>query len=127
MISFRQKKTLTQDLIPEALEYLKNEGVSVNIITPEEADKVSKVNSKAMVLVSFTKNEQGYYQIQVQDKELYNYTQKLIKDIFRMRITDIDKKTRVITAECDHKGVALDIIEILAKKYNLSVVANDKV
>ena len=128
MVSFRQKKNLTQDLIPQALEYLEKEGVSVNKITPEEADAASKVNSKAMVLVSFIKNELGYYQIQVQDKELYNYTQKLIKDIFRMRITDIDRKNRIVTAECDHYGIALDIIEILAKKYNLSVVvANDKV
>jgi hypothetical protein len=39
-----------------------------------------------------------------------------------MRITDIDKEHRVITAECDHKGIALDIIEVLAKKYDLSVV-----
>ena len=122
MITFRQKKTLIQDLVPEALDYLKECGIDVNIITPKEADAVSRVNSKAMVLVSFIKNELGYYQIQVQDKELYNYTQKLIRDIFRMRITDIDKANRVITAECDHKGVALDIIEVLARKYDLSVV-----
>ena len=40
-----------------------------------------------------------------------------------MRITDINKETRVITAEIDHLGIAFDIIEILATKYNLSVVA----
>lgn len=109
--------------MPDALEYLKKQGLRPNIITPEQADSVSRVNSKAMVLVSFIKNESGYYQIQLQDKELYNYTQKLVRDIFRMRITNIDKDTRVITAETDHLGVALDIIEILATKYNLSVVA----
>lgn len=109
--------------MPDAIEYLKKQGLRPNIITPEQADSVSRVNSKAMVLVSFIKNESGYYQIQVQDKELYNYTQKLIKDIFRMRITDINKETRVITAEIDHLGIAFDIIEILATKYNLSVVA----
>ena len=76
-----------------------------------------------MVLVSFIKNENGYYQIQVQDKQLYNYTQKLLRDIFRMRITDVNKQTRVVTAECDHLGIALDIIEILAEKYTLSIVA----
>jgi hypothetical protein len=122
MITFRQKKTLVQDLMPEAIQYLKDNGIDVKIITPKEADAVSRVNSKAMVLVSFKKNELGYYQIQVQDKELYNYTQKLIRDILRMRITDIDSEHRVITAECDHKGIALDIIEVLAKKYDLSVV-----
>lgn len=123
MINFRKKKYLIQNLMPDALEYLKKQGLRPNIITPEQADSVSRVNSKAMVLVSFIKNESGYYQIQVQDKELYNYTQKLIRDIFRMRITNINKETRVITAETDHLGVALDIIEILATKYNLSVVA----
>lgn len=123
MINFRKKKYLIQNLMPDAIEYLKKQGLRPNIITPEQADIVSRVNSKAMVLVSFIKNESGYYQIQVQDKELYNYTQKLIKDIFRMRITDINKETRVITAETDHLGIAFDIIEILATKYNLSVVA----
>jgi hypothetical protein len=123
MINFRKKKYLIQNLMPDAIEYLKKQGLRPNIITPEQADSVSRVNSKAMVLVSFIKNESGYYQIQVQDKELYNYTQKLIKDIFRMRITDINKETRVITAEIDHLGIAFDIIEILATKYNLSVVA----
>lgn len=123
MINFRKKKYLIQNLMPDAIEYLKKLGLRPNIITPEQADSVSRVNSKAMVLVSFIKNESGYYQIQVQDKELYNYTQKLIKDIFRMRITDINKETRVITAETDHLGIAFDIIEILATKYNLSVVA----
>lgn len=123
MINFRKKKYLIQNLMPDAIEYLKKQGLRPNIITPEQADSVSRVNSKAMVLVSFIKNESGYYQIQVQDKELYNYTQKLIKDIFRMRITDINKETRVITAETDHLGIAFVIIEILATKYNLSVVA----
>ena len=123
MINFRKKKYLIQNLMPDAIEYLKKQGLRPNIITPEQADSVSRVNSKAMVLVSFIKNESGYYQIQVQDKELYNHTQKLIKDIFRMRITDINKETRVITAETDHLGIAFDIIEILATKYNLSVVA----
>ena len=123
MINFRKKKYLIQNLMPDAIEYLKKQGLRPNIITPEQADSVSRVNSKAMVLVSFIKNESGYYQIQVQDKELYNYTQKLIKDIFRMRISDINKETRVITAETDHLGIAFDIIEILATKYNLSVVA----
>lgn len=122
MITFRRKKTLEKDLIPEALEYLKKQGIRTTIIKPEQADAASRVNSKSMVLVSFVQNGDGYYQIQVQDKELYNYTKKLIKDIFRMRVLDIDEKKRIITAETDHLGVALDIIEVLAVKYNLSIV-----
>ena len=127
MISFRKKQTPVQYLMPEAIEHLnKTAGKSFNIIKPEEADKVSRVNSKAMVLVSFIKNENGYYQIQVQDKELYNYTQKLLRDIFRMRITDIDREKRIVTAECDHLGIALAIIDVIREKYNLSIVVSDK-
>ena len=122
MIQFRKKKYLIQDLMSEALDYLRKQGIRPNIISPEQADSVSRVNSKAMVLVSFIRNEDGYYQIQLQDKELYSYTQKLVKDIFMMRITNIDKKNRIITAETDHLGRALDSIEILGLKYNLSIV-----
>ena len=127
MISFRKKQSLVRDLMPEAIEYLnKTEGKPFSIIKPEEADRVSRVNSKAMVLVSFVKNEYGYYQIQVQDKELYNYTQKLLRDIFRMRITGIDREKRIVTAECDHLGIALSIIDVIREKYNLSVVVSKK-
>ena len=75
-----------------------------------------------MVLRSFIRNEDGQYEIKLQDKELYKYTQKLVRDIFQMRITDIDTKTRIITAERPEKGIVLDIIEILGVKYNLSIV-----
>lgn len=122
MIQFRKKKYLIQDLMSDALEYLQKQGIRPNIISPEQADSVSKVNSKAMVLVSFIRNEDGYYQIQLQDKSLYNYTQKLVRDIFMMRITNIDEKNRILTAETDHLGRALDSIEILGLKYNLSIV-----
>ena len=122
MIEFRRRKTLVENLVTKAIDHLNKEGVPYNIITPEDADRVSKVNARAVVLVSYIRNENGYYQIQVQDKELYNYTQKLLRDIFRLRITNIDKKSRVITAECDHFGIAQDVIEILGRKYNLSIV-----
>ena len=121
MVSFR-KKTLIQDLMPEAIEYLKKQGVRFNTISEDQADQVSRVNSKAMVLRSFIRNGDGQYEIKLQDKELYKYTQKLVRDIFQMRITDIDTKTRVITAERPEKGIVLDIIEILGVKYNLSIV-----
>ena len=121
MVSFR-KKTLVQDLMPEAVEYLKKQGVRFNTISEDQADQVSKVNSKAMVLRSFIRTEDGQYEIKLQDKELYKYTQKLVRDIFQMRITDIDTKTRIITAERPEKGIVLDIIEILGVKYNLSIV-----
>lgn len=123
MIKFRSK-SLEVDLIDEAIKYLEKEHVSFDIIKPDQADKASKVNSKSMVLMSFLKTEKGSYQITVKDKEFYPYTQKLIGglDYFNMRITDTDKKKRTVTGETDHLGVALDIIEILAVKYDLSIV-----
>ena len=125
MIAFRKKQSLVQDLMPEAIEYLKQTEGMIDDVEAHEP-RVSRINSKAMVLVSFVKNEYGYYQIQVQDKELYNYTQKLLRDIFRMRITDIDRKNRIVTAECDHKGIILAIIDVIREKYNLSVVVDKK-
>jgi hypothetical protein len=122
MINFKPKHQKEEDLMPEALRYLKECGQKPVTIGIEDADKVSRVNSKAMVLREFKKNSDGNFQISVQDKELYKYTQKLVGDIFRMRILKIDKKNRIITAETESKGIALDIIEILGLKYNLSIV-----
>lgn len=122
MINFKPKHQKEEDLMPEALRYLKECGQKPVTIGVEDADKVSRVNSKAMVLREFKKNSDGNFQISVQDKELYKYTQKLVGDIFKMRILKIDKKNRIITAETESKGIALDIIEILGLKYNLSIV-----
>ena len=45
-----------------------------------------------------------------------------------MRIVDTDQSERTVTAETDHLGIALDVIEVLGIKYNLSIVEeNDKV
>jgi len=122
MINFKPKHQDIENLMPQAIQYLKDSGQKPNLIKLEDADNVSKVNSRAMVLREFIKNSDGNYQISLQDKEMYNYTQKLIKDIFRMRVLEVNKKSRIITAETDSIGVALDIIEILGLKYNLSIV-----
>jgi hypothetical protein len=122
MVTFKAKKSLVVDMMPEAVTYLRDEKIQFNNITLDQADEASKVNSKAMVLMSFIKNEQGYYAITVKDKEFYRYTQKLLKETFRARITDLNQKERTVTAEVDHLGHAIDIIEILALKYNLSIV-----
>ena len=123
MIKFRPK-TLVQDLMPEAIKRLDEQGISYNKISSKEADTISKVNSKAMVLVSFTKNDRGYFEIQFQSKEVYGYVKKLLGEVFRMRITNIDTPTRIITAETDFIGIALDIIEVLGldPHFNLSLV-----
>ena len=110
--------------MPKAKDHLTREKINFNIIKPEQADTVSKVNSKAMVLMEFVKNEKGFYQITVKDKEFYSYTRKLLgdEDYCRMRIVDTNKKERTVTAEVDHIGQALDVIEVLGIKYNLSIV-----
>lgn len=121
MIKFRKKNPI-QDLRSEALDHLRKLGIPVNLISEEKADEVSKANSRSMVLRSFIKNEAGGYEIQIQDKALYRYTQKLVDDIFNMRILEIDRKNRTITAQTEYIGIAMDIIEVLGLKYNLSMV-----
>lgn len=123
MIKFRPK-SLVQDLMPEAIKRLDEQGISYNKISSKEADTISKINSKAMVLVSFTKNDRGYFEIQFQSKEVYGYVKKLLGEVFRMRITNIDTPKRIITAETDFIGIALDIIEVLGldPHFNLSLV-----
>ena len=125
MITFRQGKQIIQNLMPEAVKHLEDNGVRPNLISPEDIDDVAKANSRAIVLSEFIKNENGYYQIKLQSKQYYRWTEKMISDIFKMRILDIDHKKGTITAESNYKGIVLEIIEILGKnkkKYNLSVV-----
>ena len=123
MIKFRSK-FLESDAVDEAINHLEEKNVDFNLISKKDADKVSKVNSKSMVLMSFIKTDKGSYQITVKDKEFYPYTRKLIGDqnYFNMKITDTDPKERTVTGETSHLGIALDIIEILGVKYNLSIV-----
>ena len=125
MITFRQGKQVIQNLMPEVIDHLEKNGVRPNLITPEDADEVAKANSRAIVLLEFICNENGYYQIKLQSKQYYRWTEKMISDIFKMRILNIDHKKGIITAETNFKGIALEVIEILGKnkkKYNLSVV-----
>lgn len=126
MINFREKQAST-DMMPILLKHLIKIGNRPNIITIDQADEVSKINSKSMVLVEFIKNEKGRYQITLMDKGNgtggpYPYTQKLVKEQFRMNVLDINKKNRTITADTEHYGIVLDILEVLSYKYNLSVV-----
>lgn len=110
--------------MPQAIEHLNKEGVPFKLIAPEQADAASKLNSRSMVLMSFIKNESGFYQITVKDKEFYNYTRKFLTDpeFCRMRLIDESKKDRTFTVETDHLGIVLDVIEVLGIKYNLSIV-----
>ena len=114
MIEFRQRKNLEQDLMPEALDYLKKKGIDYTTITPDKADEVSRKNSKAVVLMYFKLNTSGYYEIQIKDKECYKFNRKFLEVYCGMRITDVNEKERTITAETDYKGRTLSVIELLA-------------
>lgn len=122
MIEFRQRRVLEQDLMPEAIKYLKQQGTPHTVITPDKADEASRVNSKSLVLVSFKRNTSGYYEIQVKDKEFYRYDRKLLESTCGMRITGADEKARTYTAEDDHLGKVLRVIELLGWEKTLSVV-----
>lgn len=122
MIEFRQRKYLEQDLMPEAIEYLKKQGTPFTLIAPNKAEEASRVNSKSLVLISFKRNTSGYYEIKVKDKEFYKYNRKLLGEYCRMRITDENGDERTITAEDDYKGKVLNVIELLGWEKTLSVV-----
>ena len=126
MITFRKKSVGDDDLKSKVIEYLDRESGSKYTLIPEkDADKASKLNSKALVLLSIEKTETGTYQLKIQSKEIYRYIQDtLLRDTFRMNITDVDKKDRIITAETNYLGVALDALAVISLNphFNLSIV-----
>ena len=46
----------------------------------------------------------------------YRYNRKFLGDYCGLRITDVNEKERTITAEADHKGLVLSVIEVIALK-----------
>lgn len=122
MIRFREKQYIVQDLMNEVIEHLKLDGQKPNIIREDQAKEVASTNSNSRVIYSFTRNKQGFYEMKLMDKELYNYTRKLLGDQFLLRITGEDKDMNMFTCESEFKGRILDAIDIIGRKFNLSVV-----
>ena len=122
MIRFREKQYIVQDLMNEVIEHLKLDGQKPNIIKEDQAKEVASTNSNSRVIYSFTRNKQGFYEMKLMDKELYNYTRKLLGDQFLLRITSEDKDMNMFTCESEFKGRILDAIDIIGRKFNLSVV-----
>lgn len=106
----------------EVIEHLKLDGQKPNIIREDQAKEVASTNSNSRVIYSFTRNKQGFYEMKLMDKELYNYTRKLLGDQFLLRITGEDKDMNMFTCESEFKGRILDAIDIIGRKFNLSVV-----
>lgn len=125
MITFKPKTFIQKDLVPEVIEYLTKKGIRPNLISAEDADEVSKINSRSMVITKFIQNRSGKFELEVQDKEGYRYTKKLFEDIYKMKILSFDKINRKLCAETDYLGKTLDMISILGRKYNLSIVTSD--
>lgn len=122
MIKFRYKKQKPVNLVQRAIDYLEIKNVPFSVIKEKDADIVSQRNSKSIVLIEFIQNEYGLFQIKIQDKKLYSWTEKMISEIFKMEIVEINENSRTITATSEHEGHVLDVIEILGLKYSLSIV-----
>ena len=110
------------DIVPEVLSHLKEDGQNPQTIREEDADRVSQVNSKSLVLYKAFLNLDNKYEIQVMDKELYRFTVKLLEEKLGLIITNIDEDKRIISAVDKYKGKVLNAIDILGRRYNLSIV-----
>ena len=122
MIRFRERRYEEVDIVPEVLSHLKEDGQNPQTIREEDADRVSQVNSKSLVLYKAFLNLDNKYEIQVMDKELYRFTVKLLEEKLGLIITNIDEDKRTISAVDKYKGKVLNAIDILGRRYNLSIV-----
>lgn len=121
MITFKPKKYKEKDLIPEAINHLEKVRIPFTEISKDEANEISKVNSKSMVLWEFKQDSEGKFMITVQEKEGYRYTAKLLGNC-GMKQIETDSKTRKTTAKIDYLGKALGVLEVLGLHYNLSII-----
>jgi acyl-CoA hydrolase len=122
MIKFRERRYDEVDITTDVLSHLKDDGQTVKTIKESDADSVSKTNSKSLVLYKAFLNLDNMYEIQVMDKELYRFTIKLLEDKLGLTIRHIDTEKRLICAVDKYKGKILNSIDILGRRYNLSVV-----
>lgn len=122
MIRFRERRYEEVDIVPEVLSHLKEDGQTPQTIREEDADRVSQVNSKSLVLYKAFLNLDNKYEIQVMDKELYRFTFKLLEEKLGLIITNVDEDKRIISAVDKYKGKILNAIDILGRRYNLSIV-----
>lgn len=121
MITFKPKKYKEKDLISEAINHLEKVRIPFTEISKDEANEISKVNSKSMVLWEFKQDSEGKFMITVQEKEGYRYTAKLLGNC-GMKQIETDSKTRKTTAKIDYLGKALGVLEVLGLHYNLSII-----
>ena len=122
MIKFREKRYKEEDITPDVLSHLKEDGQTPNIIKESDAERVSQLNSKSLVLYKAILNLDNMYEIQVMDKELYRFTRKLLEDKLGLIISRVDEEKHLFCAVDKYKGKILNAVDILGRRYNLSVV-----
>lgn len=128
MIRFRPKNQEEINLVDEAIDYLKSNKLQYKVIKSSDRDRAAGLNTKQMVLTSIKETTQGSFQITLMDKnsvvngKVYPYTEKLLGTILGLRIIKSDESTSTITAESDYKGKLLDVVDILARRYQVSII-----
>lgn len=122
MIKFRERRYEEVDIIPDVLSHLKEDGQTPKVIKEADADRVSQTNSKSLVLYRAFLNLNNVYEIQVMDKELYRFTRKLLEEKLGLVIREVDEEKRLICAIDKYKGKLLNAVDILGRRYDLSVV-----
>lgn len=122
MIKFRERRYEEVDITPDVLTHLKEDGQTPKIIKEEDADRVSKINSKSLVLYKAFLNLDNMYEIQVMDKELYRFTGKLLEEKLGLILERVDEEKRLFCAVDKYKGKILNAVDILGRRYNLSIV-----
>lgn len=122
MIKFRERRYKEEDITPDVLTHLKEDGQTPNIIKESDAERVSQLNSKSLVLYKAILNLDNMYEIQVMDKELYRFTRKLLEDKLGLIISRVDEEKHLFCAVDKYKGKILNAVDILGRRYNLSVV-----
>lgn len=122
MIKFRERRKEEEDIMQDVITHLKEDGQNPNIIKEDDADRVSKLNSKSLVLYRAFLNLDNMYEIQIMDKELYRFTRKLLEDKLGLILERVDEEKRLFCAVDKYKGKILNAVDILGRRYNLSVV-----
>lgn len=122
MIKFRERRKDEVDITSEVLTHLVADGQTPKTIKESDADRVSQTNSKSLVLYRAFINLNNQYEIQVMDKALYRFTTKLLSEKLGLTVTKIDENKRLVCAEDKYKGKVLNAIDILGRRYDLSVV-----
>lgn len=132
MIRFRPKSQVEINIIDDVLDYLDKDHQMYKVIKSNDAEKIAGLNTKQMVLMYAKETTRGTFQIAIMDKnsvvagKVYPYTQKLLTSILGLKVVENNELPNILVAESDYKGKLLDAIDILARRYQLSIIKESK-